>query len=145
MPEEDSIVTIRSRDASSEHHKESNFTGNVWLDQWVPEKQTAGDPPPRRVARVHFAPGSRTNWHIHPNGQVLFVLSGRGFVGSDLEVIEVAAEDAVFTPQGVRHWHGATPDSGLVHLAVTLEGDTDWRDPVTSEEYKKGPKARRTG
>jgi Uncharacterized conserved protein, contains double-stranded beta-helix domain len=30
------------------------------------------------ASNVHFAPGARTAWHTHPNGQTIFVLEGLG-------------------------------------------------------------------
>jgi limonene-1,2-epoxide hydrolase len=47
----------------------------------------------------------------------------------------------------VRHWHGARPDTALVHIAVTAGGDTEWLGEVTAGEYagKPGPEDGRTG
>jgi quercetin dioxygenase-like cupin family protein len=33
------------------------------------------------------------------------------------------------------HFHGGTPDSPLVHVAVNGGGAPEWGDPVTDEEY----------
>ena len=41
------------------------------------------------------------------------------------------------------HWHGASPDSGFEHIAVSLntdEGDAVWIGPVTDEEYNQSAK-----
>jgi quercetin dioxygenase-like cupin family protein len=38
----------------------------------------------------------------------------------------------------VKHWHGAAPDSWLVHLSVETNanaGPAKWLEPVTDEEY----------
>ena len=37
------------------------------------------------TALVHFADGAVTNWHSHPGGQLLYVASGRGRVGTDAD------------------------------------------------------------
>jgi quercetin dioxygenase-like cupin family protein len=40
----------------------------------------------------------------------------------------------------VKHWHGAAPDSGLTHIAISTnpqEGDAEWLEPVTDEEYTR--------
>jgi quercetin dioxygenase-like cupin family protein len=51
-----------------------NFTGTVWQ-----EPLFAAPAPARLVAnRVSFEPGARTNWHSHPLGQTLYVVSGVG-------------------------------------------------------------------
>jgi quercetin dioxygenase-like cupin family protein len=71
------------------------------------------------AVNVSFEPGSRTVWHNHPAGQYLIVTSGVGWVqqrgGPKREVRE---GDVVWTPPGVFHWHGATTDSAMSHLAV---------------------------
>ena len=43
-------------------------------------------------------------------------------------------------PEGVKHWHGAAPDSWFSHLAVEVPGEngsTEWLDPVSDEDYDK--------
>ena len=42
------------------------------------------------------------------------------------DVIRVAPDE--------EHWHGATPDNFMTHLALT-EGDTQWGDHLTDAEY----------
>ena len=42
--------------------------------------------------------------------------------------------DIVVTQPNEWHWHGATTDRFMVHLAFT-EGDTEWGDHLTDEEY----------
>ena len=52
------------------------FTGTVWQDPII-----ATEAPARLVStRVSFTPGARTNWHTHPLGQTLYVISGVGRV-----------------------------------------------------------------
>ena len=111
------------------------FTGTVWQDPVV-------DPPaPARVraARVAFEPGARTNWHTHPLGQTLHVLSGVGRVclrGETARVIR--AGDTVWIPPGEEHWHGAGPETAMVHLAIqeALDGSpVDWLEPVSDADY----------
>jgi len=71
------------------------------------------------AVNVSFEPGSRTVWHNHPAGQYLIVTAGIGWVqqrgGPKREVRE---GDVVWTPPGVFHWHGATTESAMSHLAV---------------------------
>ena len=40
-----------------------------------------------------------------------------------------------FTGPDIVHWHGATPTSPLVHVAVGFGGETKWLDKVTDDEY----------
>jgi len=112
------------------------FTGRVRID--APFQADA----PARVggATVTFEPGARTAWHTHPLGQTLIVTAG---VGSVQEWGEPAREirpgDIVWIPPGVKHWHGAAPDTAMTHLAVTgtVDGkNVTWMEKVTDEQYK---------
>jgi 4-carboxymuconolactone decarboxylase len=103
---------------------------------------------PARVsgATVSFAAGARTAWHTHPLGQTLFVVSGRGFVqkeGGSVEVMEPG--DVVFIAPHVKHWHGATADTPMTHLAVaeSLNGSVvTWMEMVSDEQYGTAPKVK---
>jgi quercetin dioxygenase-like cupin family protein len=112
------------------------FTGDVYVN---PIKQKAE--PSRLIASiVRFTPGARTNWHSHALGQTLFCTDGAGLVASrDGTVIRLTPGDTVWTPPGEEHWHGASVDCMMSHLAM-LEGaengdGTTWLEPVTDEQY----------
>jgi quercetin dioxygenase-like cupin family protein len=111
------------------------FTGRVRID---PLFQS---PPPARAAGavVTFEPGARTNWHTHPLGQTLFVLSGVGrFQQEGGPVEEIRPGDVVSIPPNTRHWHGAAPTTAMSHIAIqeALDGNpVDWLEPVTDDEY----------
>lgn len=48
--------------------------------------------------------------------------------------------DCINIPAGVKHWHGAAPDSWFSHLAVEVPGEecsTEWLEAVSDEEYNK--------
>ena len=109
-----------------------NFTGRVWFG---PLSQ--GDDRVLNALGVSFEPGARTDWHTHPEGQVLYVVSGAGRVGtSHGEVVTIGPGDAVYSPPGEVHWHGAGPDSPMTHLSLTTGGATEWHPrKVTDEEY----------
>jgi quercetin dioxygenase-like cupin family protein len=95
-----------------------------------------------RSSVVRFEPGARTNWHTHPLGQTLYILSGTGRVqnwGGLLQ--EVSAGDVVWIPPGEKHWHGATPANTMVHVAIAeiLDGKfVEWLEKVTDEQYTTG-------
>ena len=110
------------------------FTGDVWLETTSVPKPGAG------LFRVLFEPGARTNWHTHPEGQFLFVVTGAGRAGTEGgPVEEIEAGDVVFFAPSERHWHGAGPDTFMVHIAITpaisTDGGTDWLEPVADEDY----------
>ncbi|MEO1276687.1 MAG: cupin domain-containing protein, partial [Pseudomonadota bacterium] len=82
------------------------FTGEVFQDPII----EAPAPARIRAVVVHFMPGARTNWHTHPLGQTLRVLSGVGRVQKEGDgVQEILPGDTVWIPPGERHWHGAAP------------------------------------
>ncbi|MEO6530931.1 MAG: cupin domain-containing protein [Specibacter sp.] len=110
------------------------FSGDVHYDVIA-----AGEAPSRlRVTLVRFAPGARTAWHRHANGQTLHVTDGTGLVQSrGGEIIEMRQGDTVYTPPGNWHWHGAAPEHFMAHLAMweSLGGGQDgpeaeWGDHV---------------
>ncbi len=82
---------------------------------------------------VTFDPGARTYWHRHSGGQVIHVVDGVGRVAVRGETaIEIQPGDLVETPPGEEHWHGASPDSPMTHVALSF-GETEWLEPVTDE------------
>jgi quercetin dioxygenase-like cupin family protein len=112
------------------------FSGDAWIDQIV-----QGEAPSRvRAALVHFSPGSRNAWHVHPVGQTIHVTEGVGRMQArGGEIVEIRAGDTIVTPAGEWHWHGAAPDRFLTHLAIWEAadggGETEWGALVTDEEY----------
>lgn len=113
------------------------FTGDVYFNAIY-----RGEEPSRMiVSLVRFTPGARTNWHSHAVGQTLHVSEGIGLVQTrDGKVVRMREGDTVITPPGEEHWHGATADNFMSHLALlerVPDGDgTTWLDPVTDEEYR---------
>ena len=92
--------------------------------------------PPANLYRVTFQPSARTAWHAHTGIQLLLIIEGRCRVQKAGEPIqEVAAGGAVRIEPGERHWHGATPDAAMTHLAVNLNTTTAWFDQVSDAEY----------
>jgi quercetin dioxygenase-like cupin family protein len=111
------------------------FTGAVRVDPLFPVNA------PSRVsgALVTFEPGARSAWHTHPVGQLLIVTAGRGLVqqwGGPAE--EIRPGDVVRIPPSVKHWHGASPSTGMSHIAIqeALGGrNVDWLEQVSDGQY----------
>ncbi|CAN7256871.1 MULTISPECIES: cupin domain-containing protein [Ensifer] len=112
------------------------FTGTVRQDPVI----EAAEPARVRAVNVTFEPGARTAWHTHPLGQTLVVTSGRGLAQVWGEPVrEIRTGDVVWFPPGEKHWHGAAPDTAMVHLAIqeALDGKAvDWLEHVTDEQYR---------
>ena len=102
-------------------------------------------PEPARVRslKVSFAPGARTNWHTHPLGQTIHIVAGVGRVQADGSPVRaVRTGDTVWFAPGERHWHGAAPDHGMIHIAFqeALDGaQADWMEPVADADYLSEP------
>jgi quercetin dioxygenase-like cupin family protein len=113
------------------------FTGSVRVDPLF----QAPDPARVGAGQVTFEPGARTAWHTHPLGQTLIITSGLGWVQRDGGAIEeVGPGDVVWFPPGLKHWHGATPTTGMTHIAIqeSLDGkNVNWLEKVADEQYQK--------
>lgn len=111
------------------------FTGTVWQDPIV----TAPEPARLAAFRVTFEPGARTAWHSHPLGQTLYVISGIGRIQTaNGPVREIRPGDTVWIPPGEKHWHGASPNNAMCHIAMqeAQHGNTaTWMEMVSDEEY----------
>jgi 4-carboxymuconolactone decarboxylase len=116
-----------------------NFTGGVQVEMLF----EALDPAHASGGSVTFEPGARTAWHSHPRGQILIVTAGIGRVrlwGGPIE--EIRAGDVVRIPPGQKHWHGASPQASMTHLAITEHRDgtvVQWMEKVSDEQYDEGP------
>jgi quercetin dioxygenase-like cupin family protein len=112
------------------------FTGTVFIDTIrTPDEQSCIG-----CAHVRFAPGARTAWHTHPKGQTLYVTDGIGYVGRrDGAVQEIRPGDVVYIEPNEDHWHGATADRFMAHVAMQEADDNGqvvtWGDQVTDDEY----------
>ncbi len=113
-----------------------DFTGSVRVDSSF----QANAPARMSGARVAFEPGARTAWHTHPLGQILIVTMGTGRVqrwGDPID--EIRQGDVVWIPPGQKHWHGAAPNSSMVHIAIAeqLDGKTvEWMEKVSDVQYR---------
>lgn len=90
-------------------------------------------------AEVSFTPCARTAWHTHPGGQTLIVTTGDGWIqqwGGEKQAIHPG--DVIWTPPGVKHWHGATDITAMTHIAIQASVDgtpVDWLEHVTDADY----------
>lgn len=112
------------------------FTGKVRVDS--PFQGSA----PARIggATVTFEPGARTAWHTHPLGQTLIVTAGVGLVQQWGESVQqIRPGDVVWIPPGAKHWHGATAETAMSHIAIAEAQDgkvVDWLEQVSDVQYQ---------
>jgi quercetin dioxygenase-like cupin family protein len=125
----------RAGDRPSQSANPEYFTGTVRMDPVV----SGDDESAVKILMVTFEPGARTAWHTHPAGQSLHIVSGLGLAGSEGQPVQVLRPgDTVWFAPGERHWHGASPDCAMTHLAVqtAVEGKTaDWQEHVEDADY----------
>ncbi len=99
----------------------SHFDGSVHM-----RNLGAVEAPRGSALIVTFEAGARTHWHRHPEGQLLYGVDGAGQVGTrEGETIDIGPGDLVYAPPGEVHWHGASADAALTHLALSF-GETEW-------------------
>ncbi len=131
----EAITIARSGSQPSREGPAENFTGSVRVDPLF----LADSASRASGAYVTFQAGAHTAWHAHPRGQVLVVTAGTGRVqswGGSMQ--EIRPGDVVRIPPGVKHWHGAAPNSVMTHLAIQehVDGKTvDWLERVNTEQY----------
>ncbi|HEY3084124.1 MAG TPA: cupin domain-containing protein [Candidatus Dormibacteraeota bacterium] len=121
------------------------FTGAVFIDAVAAPSGASR----LSASSVHFTPGARTAWHVHPNGQTIFVTDGVGLAqcrGGSVEVIRPG--DRVFFEPGEEHWHGASRTRFMTHIAMLEVDDkgsnATWGPHVTDAEYAAAPSAEET-
>ncbi|MCV2485058.1 cupin domain-containing protein [Flavobacterium sp. SH_e] len=116
------------------------FTGSAFLKPLVARDKnnefSAGS--------VTFLPRARTNWHTHPKGQVLLVTEGSGIYQEEgKQAQKINKGDVVSIPENIKHWHGASANSKMVHIAITNFKDDNqvtWLEAVSDEEYESANK-----
>lgn len=117
------------------------FNGSIRLTNTLEAPNEAGAP---SLHYVVFEPGVINAWHTHAGGQVLIVTDGTGYHQIEGQPVEVLHPgDVAKCPPGVKHWHGAAPNSRFAHLAANTNPDrpcVEWFDMISEEEYKALPK-----
>lgn len=118
----------RRADAPEEPFEADTFSGPVGR-----RDLGALEAPEGTALLVRFPAGARTHWHSHPGGQILFVIEGSGRVGTrDGTTERVEGGDLVYAPPGEEHWHGASDEAEVQHLALSF-GATRWLERVDEE------------
>lgn len=111
------------------------FVGTVWVTPLLSKDENNE----YSIGNVIFEPGARANWHTHPKGQVLIVTDGTGIHQIEGEATQILKKgDVVNIPENTRHWHGASSDSQMTHIAITNYKDdvnVVWLEPVSEADY----------
>jgi quercetin dioxygenase-like cupin family protein len=133
LAESTEISPNGSRPSAKGAHQ--NFTGSVIVDPLYAASESMSS----TGGLVTFEPGARSAWHTHPAGQVLIVTFGTGWVQEEGgQKREIKPGDVIWTPPGVKHWHGASATNSMSHIAISNMRDgknVDWMEHVTAEQY----------
>ena len=116
-----------------------SFTGNAYIEMMIANDETYNFP---QTNHLTFEPGARSSWHSH-GGMVLLITGGKGFYQEEGKAAQILRPgDVVNIEPGVKHWHGAAPDSWFSQIVIfdshyTPEGkETPAEEPVTDEQYQ---------
>ncbi|MDO4228042.1 cupin domain-containing protein [Neisseria sp.] len=122
--------------ADTEH-----FSGNAQVTRYPPMPAASGNMSP---ALVEFNAGTRTHWHTHPVGQYLIITEGVGQIqewGKPVQTVRKG--DVVWFAPHVKHWHGASPNTAMSHIAVSETGkpSVEWLEKVQMPSENPPPAA----
>ncbi len=114
------------------------FTGTAYLSPMIPLDDVYNFP---QTNNVTFEPGARSGWHTH-GGMIILGTGGTGYYQEEGKPAQIIRKgDVVECPEGVKHWHGAAPDSWFSQVVIY---DTEYvpeasgepaHEMVSDEEY----------
>ncbi len=115
-----------------------SFSGTAYLTPMISNDDVYHFP---QTNHVTFEPGARSGWHSH-GGMLILVTGGVGYYQEEGQPAQIIRKgDVVECMPGVRHWHGAAPDSWFSQLVIydshyiPEEGAAVPEEPVTDEHY----------
>jgi quercetin dioxygenase-like cupin family protein len=125
------MKTNRGRAESHSRRGQATFTGVVHQDLVLDGR------PAIVIFDGFFEPGARSYWHSHEGGQVLLVKAGQGHIHTRSgESSPLRPGDVVYADPAEEHWHGANPDTFVIHTAISI-GATTWLEAVSDTEYQR--------
>lgn len=114
-------------------HAMTAWVGAHILLSTMPFAAAQGSPPSSAVTSATFSEAT------HPLGQTLVVTAGVGLVQQQGQPAQaIRPGDVVSIPAQVRHWHGASPASGMTHVAVAEKANgvsVTWQEKVSDPDY----------
>ena len=112
------------------------FSGKAFVKTLVAADETTNC----NVSDVYFEAGCRNNWHTHPSNQILLVKEGICYYQEDGgPAQQFSVGSAINILPGIKHWHGASPDAPMIHVAINInteKGMVNWMEPVTTDQYE---------
>ena len=113
------MKVMKTRDIEAVARDSKLFKGHVTAQTVLDTEGSA-----LRANLINFDAGAVNVFHIHDFDQILYVTEGEGIIATEKEEIRIVPGDFVVIPAGEKHWHGATPDSPMSHIAISVRGKT---------------------
>ena len=113
------------------------FTGTVYITPMIANDEVYNFPATNNII---FEPGARSSWHSH-GGMVILGTGGVGYYQEEGKPAQIIREgDVVQCAPGVKHWHGAAPDSWFSQMVIfdssyVPQGEPEPEELVTEEWY----------
>lgn len=113
-----------------------SFTGATYISPMIANDDIYHFP---QTNNVTFEPGARSSWHSH-GGMVMLVTGGVGYYQEKGKAAQIIRRgDVIECPEGVRHWHGAAPNSWFSQMVIYdanyVPDAPQPETPITDEEY----------
>ena len=128
----ENLISHGFKSAPSEY-----FTGRAFIKTLVVADAVTNC----NVSDVAFEAGCRNNWHTHPSNQILIVKEGTCYYQEEGKPLQKIAQGGVINVlPGIKHWHGASPNASMVHIAININTDkgmVNWMEAVTDETYNQ--------
>ena len=109
-------------DQTQANRVQEHFEGEVHLQRLA----SAEEGSEVEVLAVFFGPGARNRPHTHEHDQILHVLFGTAVVATETERAFLSSGELIRIPAQAWHWHGATPEAPMCHLAIQRPGRINW-------------------
>lgn len=96
-----------------------SFTGTAYIQPMIANDDVYNFPATNNII---FEPGARSGWHSH-GGMLVLVTGGVGYYQEEGKPAQIIRKgDVIEIEEGVKHWHGATPDSWFSQMVIFDSG-----------------------
>jgi 4-carboxymuconolactone decarboxylase len=113
------MKVMKTADIEAQERDSKLFKGRVTAQTVLDQESSA-----LRASLINFDRGAVNVFHTHEYDQILYVTAGEGIIATEREEIRIRPGDFVHIPAGEKHWHGATPESSMSHIAISIRGKT---------------------